>query len=141
VILLGLASMSGCASAPWRIADHRVAPAEWAAIIECVTMSARASGRDPFVEEARVQVPFWTRRGVQEDILFVLVPYGNSEYTVRSKIAIQDVRNGKGQPMQGASQETRRLQQQLDQQCLTAYPILEGTERRQTGASGSASPR
>lgn len=126
----------GCATTPWRYGEHRVAPSQWASVVECVTMSARASGRDAFIDETHVQVPFWTRRGVQEDIFFVLVPFGYTEYTVRSKTKVLDIRNGRGEPMQGASQETRRLQQQLDEQCLKAYPIVEGTEGRlpRTGA-------
>jgi hypothetical protein len=96
-------------------------------VIECVTLSARASDLAVFVEDFRVRVPTAGRRGIHEDIWFVWDARGVRGFTVRSVMQVQNDRGGWTEPMDGATQETRRIRRQLDQQCSESYPIAEST--------------
>lgn len=119
-LMPGLLAMTGCATTPHRIEPRRVSPPEWGAVVECVTLAARASGKEVMVSDFALSIPTYVKRGWgSEDILFVWGP----AHTVQSKIQVRDLRQGNRVPMEGASQETRRLRQQLDQQCLKAYPV------------------
>lgn len=119
-LILGLLVAGGCASASPLIAVRRVSPPEWVAVVECVTLAARASGKEVVVSDFAVSIPTPVKRGWgSEDIQFLWGPTS----TVLSKISVRDLRQGNRVPMEGASQEIRRLHRQLDQQCLQAYPV------------------
>ena len=117
--------LCACASLPYRIADRRITPLQWEAVRECVIMSASAAGKESVVADFAVSVPTYTKRGGIEDIRFRWESHGGPGFTVRSELVVRDIRQGLLAPMQGASVETRRLRQQLDQQCLQSYPIVE----------------
>jgi hypothetical protein len=117
-----------CASTPYRTVARRITPPQWDTVVECVTMAARASGKEVFVTDFGVSVPTYVKRqwGI-EDIQFIWGPKTSSAFVVHSRIVARDARAGNLEPMEGPSQETRRLRQQLDQQCLQSYPVADTT--------------
>ena len=127
-LISGLLVTAGCATVSHRIEPRRVSPQEWGAVVDCVTLAARASGKEVVASEFGLSIPTYVKGiwGV-EDIQFVWGP----SHTVQSTIKVRDARQGNRVPMEGASQETRRLRQQLDQQCLQAYPLA--MRHRSTG--------
>jgi hypothetical protein len=119
-LIIGGVVSAGCARATHRIEPRRVSPPEWSAVVDCVTLAARASGKEVVVSEFALSIPA-NVKGIwrSEDIVFMWGP----SHTVQSKINVRDSRQGNRVPMEGATQETRRLRQQVDQQWLTAYPV------------------
>lgn len=113
--------VAACASAPHRIVAHNLTPTQWDTVVECVTLGARASGREAVVEDFVVWVPTDINTWRSEDILFEWGPRTN--FKAKSSVRARDARGGRQEPMEGASPATRRLRQQLDHQCLQAYPI------------------
>lgn len=129
-LLVGLTLIGGmgCASAPYAMVPHRITLREWGDVVECVTLAARADGKEVFVESHGVRVPITVNEGRGlDDIQFVWGEHPSAGFAVMSRIKSFDYRYGGRETMEGPLPETRRLRQQLDQQCLRAYPAVERT--------------
>ena len=96
-------------------------------MIECVTVSACTSGRDEVTTDVPVAMPQFIGLSGAANIRCIVGPHGAPGVTVRSTIEVLDIRRGTAAPMDEATQATRRLRQQIDQQCLRSYPIVERT--------------
>jgi hypothetical protein len=128
-VCAALLAMAACATTPYRLAERRVTATQWGGVAECVTLSARASQRHVDVGDSAIRVSVYLPRDLQEHIWF-LRRSNEPDYAVRSVVRIFDPRAGNGRPLTGATQETRRLRQQLDSQCLGTFPIANDTSSR-----------
>lgn len=80
------------------------------------------SQRDVEVRDSPIRVTASLPRDLQERSWF-LRRSTDSGYGVRTVVRVFDSRAGNAQPLTGATQETRRLRQQLDGHCLGTYPV------------------
>jgi hypothetical protein len=122
-VVTALLGVGACAHTPYQLAARRITPPQWDEVVECVTMAAQANGSQARTSDWAVSFAIPVRQGWRmEDIQFIWGPHNVPGYTVKSHIVVTDERLGR-EPMEGATQETRRLRQQVDQQCLNAYPV------------------
>jgi hypothetical protein len=120
-----LLTVMGCATTQQPQAVRRVTPVEWDGVVECLTLSARASKLDPVVAERVFTAQTkWSSFGIEESVWFRLAPIKEG-FVVLSGFLATDARAGGSAPISGTSQETRRVRRQLDQQCLGKYAVAD----------------
>lgn len=114
---------AACATSAHRMVARSITPPQWTDVVECVSLHARTN--ETWVDESgyTVRVGRNLRNGGLEEILFVREPTGLPTFTVSSRTRMHDPRVAWRAPLDGPSQATRRLRQQLDAQCLAPYPI------------------
>ncbi len=101
-----------------------VTRAQWNDVVECLILGARAAGTGG--EESGMSVRIFARDlrndGV-EHILFVREATGLPAFQVTTRTEVTDPNGAWRAQVSGATAATRRLQYQLDAQCLAAYPV------------------
>lgn len=123
-VVTAFLGVGACAHTPYQLTARRITPPQWDEVVECVTMAAHAYGTHVTTSEWAVSFGIAVNQWRSEDIQFIWGQHNVPGYTVKSRIVVTDGRLGR-EPMEGATQETRRLRQQVDQQCLNAYPAAD----------------
>ncbi len=123
-VVTALLGVGACAHTPYQLTARRITPPQWDEVVECLTLAAQANGVQARTNDWAVSFGIAVNQWRSEVIQFIWGPHNVPGYTVKSRIVVTDARLGR-EPMEGATQETRRLRQQVDQQCLQAYPVAD----------------
>jgi hypothetical protein len=101
-----------------------VTAAQWEEVVECLTLSGRAAGAWAEANGNFIEIHRGLRNGGVEVIQFVRESTGLPAYSVRSRTRVSDPNYAWRESISGPTAITRRLQLQLDAQCLGSFPIL-----------------
>jgi hypothetical protein len=122
--LLAVLTLTSCATAGRQREGRHSTLSSWESVVECVVLSARASQREAFASDSSIHIPIMLPRDVTDHILFRRASTV-AGMVVLTSIDARDPRAGSPRPFAGPTRESRRLKQQLVEQCVPKSPIPE----------------
>jgi hypothetical protein len=119
--------LTACAASRHRIVARSVTLPQWEQVVECLTLNARST--ETWVEASGNAVSIVRGQGRWgfEEIRFVREPTGLPAFRVSSRTQASDPSWAWRAPVSGPTPLTRRLQLQLDAQCLGSYPVADSS--------------